>query len=193
MKATYFRRFIRGWLFLLLLVPGFLWAADNRKLPLDLYLIVDSSRGFQGSKNETVAWINEQIIDRLLQQGDRLVIWSAGDAVKVIYSETIGAQKNDAKDKLKALETQGRNADFSGALREAFTRSGQDNSGGKRLSMTLLVSGSAENLAPSLEGSSASLFRWSRAEEYSRWQALVVAPGIGEKVRQAAASYMSSR
>jgi hypothetical protein len=179
--------------FLFLLGSGFLKAEDQRNIPLDLYLIVDASEGFREARDETVTWINTEVIDRLLQNGDRLVIWSAGDTARIIHSETIGSQKDEAKQKLKNLEIQGRNADFSAAIREAASRSERDSAGGKRISYTLLVSGSAKALAPALEGSSASLFRWSRAEKYSRWQAMVVAPNIGEKVRQAAAAYMSSR
>ena len=173
-------------------VSSFLGAEDSRSLPLDLYLIIDASEGFLESKDETVAWINAEVIDRLLQEGDRLVIWSAGEKAAIIYSETVGAQKEEAKQKLLNLETNGKNADFAAAIREAASRSGLDETGRKRISYALLVSGSAENLAPALEGSSAGLFRWSRAEKYSRWQALVIAPNIGEKVRRAAADYMSS-
>jgi hypothetical protein len=171
--------------------PVFVLAEDRRSIPLDLYLIIDSSEKFREIKDETTAWINEQIIDRLLQEGDRLVIWSAGDAATIIYAETIGASKDEAKNKIRNLEIQGRSPDFGSALQEATSRAAQGSA--SRISMTLLVS-TAESLAPSLGGSSAGLFRWSRVEQYSRWQALVVAPSnLGEKVRRAAASYMNSR
>jgi hypothetical protein len=57
--------------------------------------------------------------------------------------------------------------------------------------MTLLVSGSTRNLAPSLGSGTAGLLRWSRVEQFSRWQALVVAPSIDVEVRRAAAAYMA--
>jgi len=168
-------------------------AADRRTMPLDLYLIIDSSEGFSEARDETVAWINEQVIDRLLQEGDRLVIWSAGPSARLIHSETVGARKDDAKNKVRNLEISGKTPDFTGALREASARANQENPDGKRISYTLLVSASAENLAPAIERGSAGLFRWFRTEKYARWQALVADPNINQKVRQAAASYMSGR
>jgi hypothetical protein len=102
----------------------------------------------------------------------------------------MGPEKDEAKEKLINLEIEGKTADFTAAIFEAASRSGAGRDTADRINYTLIVSGSVENLAPALEGSSAGLFRWSRAEKYSRWQAFVVAPGISEKVHQAAASYM---
>jgi hypothetical protein len=175
---------------LFLIISGFLQAQDHRSMPLDLYLIIDASEKFRETRDESAAWINEQIIERLLQEGDRLVIWSAGDTATIIHTETIGASKEEAKNKVASLDTRGRSADFGGALREASSRAAAG--GANRLSMTLLISGSAETLASSL-GAGSGLCRWSRVEQYSRWQALVIAPAIGDKVRRAAAAFMSSR
>jgi hypothetical protein len=175
---------------LLLAISAFLYAEDQRTIPLDLYLIIDASEKFQETRDETAAWINEQIIERLLQEGDRLVIWSAGDTATIIHTETIGANKDEAKSKIANLDTRGRSADFSGALQDATTRAAA--AGTNRISMTMLITSSAETLASSI-GSGSGLFRWSRVEQFSRWQALVVAPAIGDRVRRAAAAYMSGR
>jgi len=192
MKTQFYRKLTCIVFFAVLLAPHLLPAADQRTIPLDLYLIIDASEGFRDARNETIAWINEQVIDRLLQQGDRLVIWSAGSSARIIHTETIGARKDEAREKLRNLEISGGRADFSGALRDAASRAARDNPNKARISYTMLVSGSAENLAPALTGN-ASLFRWSRAEKYARWQVLVADPNIDQRVRQAAASYMSSR
>ena len=192
MRATNFRKFISALAFLVILIPGLLKAEDLRSIPLDLYLIVDASEGFQRTREEAVAWINDEVIDRLLQEGDRLVIWSAGETARIMHSETIGSEKNEAKQKLENLEILGRSADISTAIREAVLRSQRD-TGPDRISFTLMVGGSAGILAPALRGNTAGLFRWSKAVKYSRWQALVLAPGIGEDVRKAAAAYMASR
>jgi len=175
------------------MAPCLLTAQERRSIPLDLYLIIDTSEGFQEARNETVNWLNEQVIDRLLMEGDRMVIWSAGSTARVIHSETVGTQKNEAKDKLRNIEISGSVADFSGALGDAASRATRENPRGDRISYTMIVSGSAENLAPSIEGNSSGIFRWFRAEKYSRWQVLVAGPNINQKVRQAAAAYMSSR
>ncbi|AEF81201.1 hypothetical protein TREAZ_3336 [Leadbettera azotonutricia ZAS-9] len=170
-------------------MPGLLHAADKRSLPLDLFLIVDGSSMLANDKNDAISWLSREFIDRILVEGDTLNIWSAGDKARLVYTETIGAKKDAAKDTLKTLSTSGKSSDFIGALREAAAKAGPQD--GKRLKVTLLVTGSAEAFAPALEGAGASLLRWSRFEESSRWQALMVAPGIGDKVRRAAAAYMS--
>ena len=193
MKTTYIKGSVCVWTVVFFLFSGFLRAEDRRIIPLDLYLIVDASEGFRETMDETVAWINTEVIDRLLQEGDRLVIWSAGDSTRIIYSETLGSNKDEAKKKLESLEIQGKNANFTAAIREVASLSSQNARDGKRISYTLMVSGSAETLAPALEANTVGLFRWSRVDKYSRWQALVVDPNIGEKVRRAAAAYMSSR
>jgi hypothetical protein len=180
-----------GWFFMALFLPAFLEAQDIRTIPLDMYLIVDGSSQTAGAKNETAAWIGEQIIDRILKDGDSLTLWSAGPKAQVLFSETLGGAngKDAAKAKLAALDISGGVPDFSGALREAAARSARGSSG--RISYTLLVSASAGALAPALTGRDASLFRWSRVEEYSRFRVLVVAPDIQARVRQAAAAYMT--
>jgi hypothetical protein len=181
-----------GW-FMLLFLPVFLEAQDIRTIPLDMYLIVDGSSQTPGAENETAAWIGEQIIDRILKDGDSLTLWSAGPKAQVLFSSVLeGANGKDAaKAKLAALDISGGVPDFSGALREAAAAARTAGGGGGRISYTLLVSASAEALAPSLMGRDAALFRWSRVEEYSRFRVLVVAPDIHARVRQAAAAYMT--
>ena len=166
-------------------------AEDKRIIPLDMYLVIDGSSALKSSKNDAVDWISRQVVDRILTDGDRITIWNAGDKARVIYSETVSdAGKNTLKDQLKALDTSGKTADFSGALREALPKVSQTPR--DRLAYTMLITASAEGMEPALSGSSQDLFRWFRSEKYERWQVLVVAPDIGRKVRQNAAAYMSS-
>jgi hypothetical protein len=192
MQTVNFKKMIFGWFFAVLVLPGFLRAEDIRTLPLDMYLIVDGSSRISEAKNETAAWIGEQIIERMLKDGDSLTLWSAGPEARLLFSETLGGAngKDEVKAKLKDLEASGSVADFSGALRDAAARAARGEAG--RLAYTMVVSASAESLAPALTGKDANLFRWSRVEEYSRFRILVVAPDIHGKVRQAAAAYMNS-
>jgi len=192
MKIQWLKKIFCIAAFALLSAPSVLQAADQRKIPLDIYLIIDTSEGLIPARSEIIGWVNDQVIDRLLQEGDRLVIWSAGPAAKIIYTETIGSTKDKAKNELLNLDVSGSSADFSAALSDAASRAARENPDRNRISYTILVSSSAENLAPSLDDSN-SLFRWSRAEKYSRWQVLVADPNIDQRVRQAAASYMNSR
>ena len=172
-------------------LPLILYAEDRRVIPLDMYLIIDGSETLENSKNATFTWINEQVLDRFLMDEDRITIWAAGDRAELIYSGVISgaAVKNEIKDKIRTLDTKGKNADFSGALREVA--SGLRQTSQDRLSYTILITASAAGLGPALTGSDQGLFRWFRSKKYEQWQVLVVAPDIGGKVRQAAAAYMS--
>ncbi|MDR0473374.1 MAG: hypothetical protein LBH43_06860 [Treponema sp.] len=173
------------------LAPGLLTAQEKRGIPLDLCLIVDGSAMFSEGKAEALNWINRELIDGILQENDKLTIWSAGDSARIIYSETVGSQKDSIRNTLKALETTGQKADFAGALRETASGGGANqNREPLRMSVTMLVSGSARAMSHSM-ASDPGLFRWSMVDEYSGWQVLVTAPGIGPEVRRAAAAYMS--
>jgi hypothetical protein len=167
-------------------------AEDRRIIPMDLYLIIDGSEAFQGSKSGAIAWINERVLDRLLMDGDKVSIWAAGDRAELVFSGAVSASgENQAiKDELTKLAATGRIADFSGALRNVA--SGITGAAGDRLSYTMLVTASAEGLESALAGDTQGLFRWFRTEKYEQWQVLVVAPDIGRKVSQAALAYMNS-
>lgn len=180
---------------LLIILVGFsslLNAEDKRIIPLDMYLIIDGSESFGNSKNDAVAWINTNVVDRVLTEGDRVTIWKAGDSRELVYSGDISASggKTAIKDKLSSLAADGKEADFSGALEDAA--SGVSRTPQSRLSYTMLVTASAEGMESALTGDSRSLLKWCRSEKFQRWQALIVAPDIARRVRDAAAAYMSS-
>jgi len=158
-----------------------------------MYLIIDGSSSIQSFKSDAVKWINERVVDRILIEGDKITIWTAGDNAQLIYSDTIvtSAGKAGIKDKLNTITTSGKTADFTGALREAASRASQTSR--DRLAVTMLITASAEGLEPALTGSAQGLFRWFRSEKYERWQVLIVAPDIGRNVQQSAVAYMSSR
>jgi hypothetical protein len=180
------------WVFLVSVVPE-LSAQDLRKTPLDLYLIVDVTENFQEDQEEIITWINEDVIDRLLQEGDRLIIWTVGDTTRIMHLEILDTDIVYGRQKINDLSIEGKNADFSTSLQEAASLYAQNMATGGRFSYMLLVSSSAEALASAMTGSSAALLRWFRVEKSSRWQALELAPGIGDRVRQAAAAFMRSR
>ena len=166
-------------------------AEDKRTIPLDMYLIVDDSTTMKNSKNDVFAWINEQVVDRIMADGDKITIFAAGDSARVIYSDDISsAGKTGIKGSFDSLNAEGKTADFSGALSEVNSRVSRTPE--SRLAITMLISGSAEILEPAIAGNAQGLLRWFRSEKYERWQALVVAPNIGGKVRNATVAYMSS-
>jgi hypothetical protein len=187
---SYNMRIFLSFIFFVAVLP-LLNAQNNRTMPLDMFLIVDGSSFMENSKNDVLTWINDQVIDRILVDGDKITIWSAADEAQVIYSADVSEKvKSEIKDILKLMETKGKTPDFSGALRDAASKaSGLDRS---RMSITMLITASAEGLRPAMAGGSQSPLRWYRSERYERWQVLIVAPNIGQKVRQAALSFMNN-
>jgi hypothetical protein len=173
--------------------PNSLFADDKRTIPLDLYLVIDCSESINGVKNEALAWVYSNVVDRLLIEGDRVTIWAAGNSAQIIHNGEISASggKQEIRDLLQNLVTNGKTADFPGALRDLAARVSQTVQ--NRLSYTVLVTSSAGGLESVLTGSSQALLRWSRSEKYSGWQVLVAGPDIAPKVQQAAANYMSSQ
>ena len=167
-------------------------AEDSRVIPMDYYLIIDGSQSFQGSKAGAISWINEQVVDRLLMDGDRVTILVAGDSAEVVFSGAVSGDKGAIKDNLANLSTTGRSADFSGALRNVNTRISGAGGGTGRLSYTMLITASADGLERAIAGDTQGLLRWFRTEKYEQWQVLIVAPDIGRRVNQAAAAYMNS-
>lgn len=190
MKCKYLRKIL-----ILFILAGFIprvSAEDKRVLPLDVYLIIDGSESLKNTKSDVAAWINEQVVDRILAEGDKIAIWSAGEKAAIVYSGTISgaAEKNGIKDNLKALDSTGKKADFSGAMSDVSAKVSQTPQG--RLSYTMLITASAGGLEPALSGNSQGLFRWFRSERYGGWQVLVAGPDIGRKVQQSAAAYINS-
>ena len=170
-----------------------LGAEDRRSIPMDLYLIIDGSEAFKNSKADAVAWVNENVVDRLLLEGDRISIWAAGDTPELIFSGAITSSGDyqAIKDKLINQTPTGKSADFPGALRNV--ESGVSATARDRLPYTMLVKASAGGLDSALTGDTQDLLRWFRSEKYDQWQVLVVAPDIGRKVNQAALGYMNSQ
>jgi len=186
----------KRFIIILIILVGFsslLKADDKRVIPLDLYLVIDSSEYINSVKTEVLDWVYSNMVDRLLVEGDKVTIWSAGESAQIIYNGDISAPagKPEIKDLLQNLVTNGKKADFSGALMDLAPM--VSGTGQNRLSYTVLVTSSAGVLESALTGSSQALLRWSRSEKYSGWQVFVAAPNIAPKVSQAASTYMSSQ
>jgi len=166
--------------------------AQERRIPLDLYLIIDGSTALDTAKTEAISWINGQVLDPILMDGDRVTIWDAGDRAQVIHSGVLSgaAGKEEIKNKLLAfcMKTKGNRADLTEALKQAAARVSQTAPG--RLPYTMLITASAQELEPVLTGSAKNLLRWFRYERYGPYLVLVIAPDIGSKAREAALEYM---
>ena len=167
-------------------------AQNTRRIPLDFYLIVDDSLDMRESKNDAIAWLNEQLLERAFINGDKITLFSAGDRVQTLYSQTISSPDNrqEITERLQAMEMAGQRADFTGALRSAVSEASRS---ADRLPVYMLITGTAGGLVPALTGPGQELFRWFRSERYERWQVLVMGPEIGQRVRQAANSFMNAQ
>ncbi|MDR0878532.1 MAG: hypothetical protein LBN21_10805 [Treponema sp.] len=164
-------------------------SADSRSVPIEVNLIVDGSSALKDAGDEAVSWVSRQLVDGILQDGDRITIWNAAEKAQIVYSGSIaGADgKENIKKALRSLPKQGAQADFSGALRAAAAAVPSPK---PAITYTLLISGSS-SLSPALLGSGASLMKFSRVEEFSGWRALVVSLDINSRVQQAAAAWFS--
>lgn len=191
------KKFILGLALASLFFPGPLRAGDVRTAPISMNIIIDGSSALKNGRDEALNWLCDQVVDGILQDGDRLTVWLAGGRAETVYSDWVrGTEDKDAvKGLLKSLppadaRTGGSPADFIGALGEAASRiSGEFT---PRNTYTLLISGSASSLSSALENDRTGLLRFFKTEEFSNWRVLVVALGIGSQVQRAAAAYMNA-
>ena len=100
-------------------------STDLRNSPLTVNLIIDGTSELKDTLEEVQTWVLDMIVGQFLQRGDRISIWSAGSTAQMLYSETLsgGNEKEDIKNLLKNLPTNGNSADFAGALRNAASLS----------------------------------------------------------------------
>jgi hypothetical protein len=194
MKSMYIpkglKRSIRGGIFLVsIFFPCLVGAQDIRKTPVDMYLIIDGSSFMTETRGEALKWLNREIIDRILQEGDSLSIWKAGDSADLIYTGDLkdGSERENLKNLLQSLKTEDRRADFESALKDAVRRSGGKT--GKRFVYTILVGGTGSALSPD-ENISGGLFRYSRVEDFSGWRVLYIATDIQAQVKRAALEFV---
>ncbi|MDR2398102.1 MAG: hypothetical protein LBD74_05000 [Spirochaetaceae bacterium] len=161
---------------------------DTRSIPLELFLIIDGSAALSSVQDEVVRWLHEQVVDRILREGDTFTVWLAREKGEAIFSERLRGVGDKARIKrvLQALPLQEGSVNFAVPIREATARSQRSSA----LTYTLLISGYASGPTPSLGGDAVGLLRFTRVEEFSGWRATVVGLGINSRVRQAAAAYM---
>ena len=164
-------------------------AETRRVIPLDMFLIIDGSDFFQDSKADALAWVNSHVVDRILQDGDRITIWRAGDSAQVIHTGYISGNTQEISNLLNAIQIGGRTPDFSSALIDAAARASRTTQ--DRLAYTMLVTASAAGLQCAITGDDRNLLRWFRSEREERWQVLVIDPHITPRVQNAAASLMA--
>jgi hypothetical protein len=139
-------------------------------------------------KEAAFTWLCTTVVDGILQQGDTIKIWTAGEKPELIYSDDLGADKEAAKKAIRSIRFGGETADYRGSLREVRAKV---RGGSGRVAYTLLVSGSQAKDPPSREAESAGLLRYSRVDHFSGWRVLTVGFDFDAKVQRASAYYMN--
>ena len=164
-----------------------LYGTDARSEPININLIIDGSDSLASVKEDMTTWITSRL-DNILVDGDRVTIWSAGPAARVIYSGSMNNQndREAAKRSIRELSGSGQSSDFSGALSQAAA---QQTSG---FCYTLLICASPAMLSTILSGPQANLLRFSMIENFSGWRAIVVGLNLDTRVRNAASAFMGS-
>ncbi|MDR0402382.1 MAG: VWA domain-containing protein [Treponema sp.] len=185
------KRFLSGFLLVFLLSIR-IWGEDSRDIPVDVYIIVDSSSSMEKGKDEAVNWLCGTVIDGIVRPGDSLSIWTAGAEPELIYSKTVSAEtKEEAKNLIKQIRFSGAAADYKGALNAVRARALA--APGGRMAYTLLISGANPKDPPIKEAESAGLLLYSRVESFSGWKVFTVGLDLNARVRESAGAYMKNR
>ncbi|MDR2101078.1 MAG: hypothetical protein LBP43_00735 [Treponema sp.] len=162
----------------------------GRAGPINVNLIIDGSRYMGGTGAQ--AWVCGRLVDGILQEGDYLSVWIAGDRAAVLYQGVLGADNRELiKSLIQRPLPESPSADFAGALRAA-KEAGVPEDRPPVMTYTLLVS-SPRGLSPAHVGAALPYLRYSRVLEFPGWRALVIALDISRQVREAADSFLSNR
>jgi hypothetical protein len=185
MKLFSIKIFMFSGIFLCFSAVFSVFAADQRHIPVEVNVIIDRSEYIAPVGEEPVRWLSGHVIDEILKAGDSICIWDAGTQARIIYQGTVRDEnaKEEIKKALQSRKTQGKTADFEGALRAADR---QSRSGKAQISYTVLICGSSQ---PSLTETATRMLRYSKTEIFSGWRAMIAALDIGDRVQQAAAAY----
>jgi hypothetical protein len=169
-----------------------MWGEDTRSIPVDVYIIVDSSSSMEKGKEEAVNWLCTTVIDGIVKAGDSLSIWTAGVQPELIYSKTVSAEtKEEAKKLIRQIRFSGSAADYKSALDEVQARALAGPAG--RMVYTLLISGASPKDPPIKEAESAGLLLYSRVESFSGWKVFTVGLDLSARIKESADSYMKNR
>ena len=138
--------------------------------PININIIIDSSRSLSGVKDDVDIWLSYRL-NEILAVGDRVTVWNAGAQSNVIYSGGINTttDKESLMAEIRGIVPAADSiADLSGALKAAASaHTALAVQSGAGYSYTLLVTASFESLSSILAGPNANLLRYSSVEEFS--------------------------
>jgi hypothetical protein len=152
-----------------------------------MYIIIDGSENLRAKKDAALQWLCDSVVDTLLQGGDRLTVWVAGDAARVVYAGAVEGEESreGIKTAIRSVTPQGAVADYSGALKQAAAAVRR----AEGMTYTLVISGRGGG-ATSGDRAALAFLRYSRVLEFPGWQAQVVGLDIASRVEQAAAAFV---
>ncbi|MDR1211180.1 MAG: hypothetical protein LBK40_02995 [Spirochaetaceae bacterium] len=162
------------------------FAADQRSRGLDVYVIFDDSTMDSANRAEAVSWLCLTFIDRILQNGDRLVLCSARERPEILFNRTISGedQKTEAKNLVRNISGGRGTVNYAAALRDAARRNAE-----QRIAYTLLIGGAG--MGVSQENDVAELLRYSKTDNFPGWKIITIGLGVDSRAGSAAASYMN--
>jgi hypothetical protein len=179
---------------LLCMIPlSLCFGGDERSRPAEVYLMLDNSISIQGSEQKAAAWISEHIADNVLQSGDSFTIWSASDAPVLEYSGTISGPESidEIKAVLSAITPKNSEGNYRAAIEEIRKKNIPHSEFAH--AYIILVTGISGNTASLFSAETQDVLKYSRSMDFPGWKVMIIGMGIEQKVKVAAAAYMSSQ
>ncbi|MDR2900224.1 MAG: hypothetical protein LBV20_01715 [Treponema sp.] len=166
---------------------------DERSRPIEVYVMFDNSISMQDSKQQAADWISGHITDEILQANDLLTIWSIADAPVQEFSEIISDTNNidQIKTVLSSIAVKDSTADYSAAFKELSGKLVPNPQ--YAYSYIILATGISGNTASLFSAEAANVLKYSRSKDFPGWKIMIIGLGIEQKVKTAAAAYMSSQ
>lgn len=174
-------------------VLGSVLAEDRRTEAIDAYLLIDRSAAMATSGPAAAQWLCDQVVDGLLQSGDRVTLWAFSEKSEKITEMTLSTP--DSKEALKkAIRSVGGDsgtANFSGVL-HAVAAMEAARIDRNPIAYVLLASPLVRESAASggNDAEAAALLRFSRIEDHPGWKAVTLGLGLEHRARTAATLFI---
>jgi hypothetical protein len=154
---------------------------------------MDATPAMNSVRREAIDWVCTSIVDGILQNGDRITLWSVSERPGELISQTISSSAD--KDSLKAIiqsiaEAPGP-ANYKLALGIAAERE-KKRTDRDRIFFTLLVGAYIEEMDANqgkVSYNGIDLLKYSRVLDFPGWKAIVVGLGLDDAINKAAAIY----
>jgi len=130
----------------LILVMGGWVAADDREEPVDILIALDKSLSMEEEIEAVKEYVNSQIVDSLLQNGDFFLIIAFYGQTNIIVSDYIKGEehKGEIKGIVSAVEADGRFTDIGNALDTLKSQVEKYSSPDRRKTLLLITDGKHE-------------------------------------------------